>query len=460
MLLSVSVRDGENEVEVSSNIFTDLLLVSEIKGYVHKPAYYFESDDKEHSIALDQLLMVQGWRRYDIKRAVSQSFDVKYFPEQGIELQGKVISLVKEKPKPNVQLSSFMVKSGQEDSETYKQPNCSLYETDSLGRFSVSYNNIYGKWNLIMSVSENGKKKDHRIIFDRNFSPKPQGYRLVDMQISTVVTEKNDDNSLGDTSNEEEFDMKEYLSALNNSLIKDADIRKVIDAEEVVVKSKKRSQASDIYKNKATSVAYYDTLTVIDEIKDSGKYIGDNIHALLESTNPNFSTFINNGREFFRYKGKIVLFVIDYNVVEWEEFSYFRYKNYRLEAIKSMCINESFAARRDYVSCSAMSSSQIAENIGCVVFLETYPDKEIQAEAGKGVRKTVIEGYSTPKEFYQPDYAVLPKIDDYRRTLYWNPALEIGSDGKTKVNFYNNGKVTKLKINVEGITEDGTIINN
>ena len=62
--ISVSVRDGWEEVESRHSMLADLLLMSEIKGYVHRPLYYFEADDKEHRTALDHLLLVQGWRRY------------------------------------------------------------------------------------------------------------------------------------------------------------------------------------------------------------------------------------------------------------------------------------------------------------------------------------------------------------------------------------------------------------
>ena len=39
-------------------MLTDLLLMSEIKGYVRRPSWYFESDDTLHRRALDELLMV------------------------------------------------------------------------------------------------------------------------------------------------------------------------------------------------------------------------------------------------------------------------------------------------------------------------------------------------------------------------------------------------------------------
>ena len=65
---SLSVRDGANEVECGHNILTELLLMSEIRGYVRNPLYYFEKDDDTHRAALDILLMVQGWRRYSWKQ--------------------------------------------------------------------------------------------------------------------------------------------------------------------------------------------------------------------------------------------------------------------------------------------------------------------------------------------------------------------------------------------------------
>lgn len=38
--MSVSIRDGWEEVESRHSMLVDLLLMSEIKGYVHRPLYY------------------------------------------------------------------------------------------------------------------------------------------------------------------------------------------------------------------------------------------------------------------------------------------------------------------------------------------------------------------------------------------------------------------------------------
>ena len=84
-------------------------------------SWYFESDDLSHRRALDDLLMVQGWRRYDWERMAGRSpFELKYMPEQGIELHGKVVSMVRSKPRANVEVTAFLASPG-DDPESKNQ---------------------------------------------------------------------------------------------------------------------------------------------------------------------------------------------------------------------------------------------------------------------------------------------------------------------------------------------------
>ena len=89
--LSISVRDGANEELTydTGTIMTDLLLSSELKGFVAYPDYYFEADDAEHRQALDLLMMVQGWRRYDFAEITSGE-PLRYKPEQYMTVEGSV----------------------------------------------------------------------------------------------------------------------------------------------------------------------------------------------------------------------------------------------------------------------------------------------------------------------------------------------------------------------------------
>ena len=89
--ISIAVRDGANEEPTydTGNIQTDLLLSSELKGFIANPDYYFEADDAEHRQALDLLMMVQGWRRYDFGEITSGE-PLRYQPEQYMTVEGSV----------------------------------------------------------------------------------------------------------------------------------------------------------------------------------------------------------------------------------------------------------------------------------------------------------------------------------------------------------------------------------
>lgn len=91
--VSVSVRDKLQSVGThdTGNILTEMLLASEIRGFVPDPDYYFEADDEEHRQALDLLMMTQGWRRFNWRdMAVKGEWDIAYKPERTPMISGSV----------------------------------------------------------------------------------------------------------------------------------------------------------------------------------------------------------------------------------------------------------------------------------------------------------------------------------------------------------------------------------
>jgi len=68
-----------------------------------------------------------------------------------------------------------------------------------------------------------------------------------------------------------------------------------------------------------------------------------------------------------------------------------------------------------------------------------------------------LDGYSQVKEFYSPNYSILPPEEDYRRTLYWNPAVKTDKDGKVLIQFYNNSSCKSFSISAEAITPQGAM---
>jgi hypothetical protein len=60
----------------------------------------------------------------------------------------------------------------------------------------------------------------------------------------------------------------------------------------------------------------------------------------------------------------------------------------------------------------------------------------------------------TEPEFSLPDKG-LNNIPDFRNTLYWNPSLTRGKDGKYTVNFRASDLTGEYEINIQGLTSDG-----
>ena len=472
---SLSIRDSENEVECHHNILTDLLLMSEIKGYIRNPAYYFEEkndivETQRAMSLLDLLLMVQGWRRYSWKQMAGvEPFELKYRPEQGIETHGNVVTLVKQKPRPNADVSLLLLKKEADDvrqagftefldlDNLVRFPFIETFVTDSMGRFAF-VSDVEGKWNMILSVSEKGKKKDHRIMLDRVFSPEPQRYRYTDLQVE--IAEKNIENDIFDDETDEKLDenLQSLMTAYRDSLSKLGINEKIISLEEVTVKAKKKTKEQEIYRNRSTSVAYYDVASEYDDIYDMGGFVGNDIHELLKNMNPNFRIEWSRDREWILYNNKYVLFVINYQRVDLSSFiDMIKYQLINIQSIKSIYINETMTAFCQNCFHPRGGCSELFDRFGCVVFIETYPEGQIPVEGAKGVRKTWLEGYSQVKEFYSPDYSVLPPEADYRRTLYWNPSVTPDETGHASIQFYNNSRCKHFKISAETVTSQGII---
>ena len=93
---SVAIRDSRTDEPTydDGNIMTSLLLSSELRGFIARPAYYFESNDEEHRQNLDLLMMVQGWRKYKWKELADTAFVPQYQPETTMTVSGAVYKML------------------------------------------------------------------------------------------------------------------------------------------------------------------------------------------------------------------------------------------------------------------------------------------------------------------------------------------------------------------------------
>ncbi len=96
VVFSLSVRDSYTDEPTydNGNIMTDLLLSSDLRGFIARPAYYFERDDADHRRHLDLLMQVQGWRKYKWQELADTSRVMRYQPEKGLTVEGMVHKMI------------------------------------------------------------------------------------------------------------------------------------------------------------------------------------------------------------------------------------------------------------------------------------------------------------------------------------------------------------------------------
>ncbi len=138
------------------NAMTYLLLSSEIKGFIPHPEYYFEADDHEHHAALDQLMMVQGWTRYDYERMMSDDHWTPMMAiERGLNFRGRVVRdhgpnddyLIWKNLKRPVWVYNEM-------KTPFDGFATSEVKTDSLGFFMFNLNPFFGKARVSLMLNQ------------------------------------------------------------------------------------------------------------------------------------------------------------------------------------------------------------------------------------------------------------------------------------------------------------------
>jgi TonB-dependent SusC/RagA subfamily outer membrane receptor len=90
--LSLAItRATEQDSSGTGNIISNLLLTSDLKGYVEDPAGYFRDQSSSTLKALDNLMLTQGWRRFDWNRILAGDYPkILYEEEKGLTLSGQI----------------------------------------------------------------------------------------------------------------------------------------------------------------------------------------------------------------------------------------------------------------------------------------------------------------------------------------------------------------------------------
>lgn len=105
----------------------------------------------------------------------------------------------------------------------------------------------------------------------------------------------------------------------------------------------------------------------MDDIQDRNGFVGDDIHELMRNMNPDFYTqFSPSGEEYLFYKGRLALFVINYERTRHEEMDFNKYRSLRWSpsspSTSARILGPCAATRASRSMCSILTGVLVAWN--------------------------------------------------------------------------------------------------
>ena len=458
-IFSLSVRDADTEKNISSlDCENWLLLAGELHGYVSHPEYYFESDDAEHRKAADLLMLVQGWRRYDLSQMMGKkNFKIVHPVEKGLSISGRLKGPQKKAIVSNQNLRFRL----------YNELGQSLSGnavTDSLGYYVIEVPPCDGEWNMFVHIP-----KKYSIAIDRNFSPSPRSLSLLELMRPQDATAA--------------MTSFHYSRNTDEVLEKPAGISMLsrVHMLPTVVKKKHFWESGiawdNITEGKEVSYLYYNIDKERDRLLDKGEeipyiyeWLKQKNHAfkgdyreLFDAFNPAF--WYDKDVCDFSYNGNPILWVLDNSprcitnglpftgTVPLMKSRTIDDMPVTMGEVKAIYITEAPNVWKRYLVGNAWAK------IGNMATVFVYTHKMFR-KCPKNLRHTFFDGYSPAVEFYSPGYGELPSNEDFRRTLYWNPYVRTNKEGYVDLRICNTGTCRQLIISAEAITPDGNIVKN
>jgi len=406
---SMAVVDTEGmNTDTTSTIISSLLLSSELRGYIEAPMSYLQKDNKKSALALDVLMMTQGWRRYDIPNLLKDkpTKDLKYPVELNEEVNGKAEGVFSALKEGNISLIAL------KDSVI----GTAFAKPDVKGKFifkDLEYPE--GTKYIIQANTKKGAGKVFLNVDTLRQYP-PLTIPVVMAREKEVLKDTISTNSIKKYALDEKlksYDLGEVIvSAKRKSII-------MTDSPYYSIMSSQVITATEIEKWRLLSV--YDLLRRISGVTVSGTTV--------------------------LYRGNTPMLLLDNVPTEGYD-----YDMLTVEDIQDAFVTPGTTMGIIFGARGANGAIVINTKKG---FVQTNT-------INTNLKYVKAVGYQQPVQFYSPVYATdLEKSNpkpDYRTTIYWNPNVQIGADGKTNLNFFTADIPTKYVVVLEGISQLGHII--
>ncbi|MBU6119432.1 TonB-dependent receptor plug domain-containing protein [Hymenobacter siberiensis] len=421
--LSLAVTDaGVAEAEANAEtIASNLLLTSDLAGYVETPGYYFQNPTPETAQHLDALLLTQGWRRFAWTNVLSNKAPVQNFGvERSVSVLGQILQR-NGKPVPGGKLNFL---------QTAPTKLFMATTADEEGRFL--FNGI-GGCDTIHVTLQSRTGKDGRNA-ELHLDPGPPVLRRpmfpLPMQVPGSLAD-----ALARSQQQRTIERKFRLDTTKTILLGGV----MVKGAKAVVSDPRR-----LYPSTGATVLKMDDYpgsgsnTVLQMLQ--GRVAGVTVTGTGENTN----VLIRGVTSFAGSSSP--LFLLDGVPVDVSALAYFPATD--AESIEVLKGGQ-----------AAIYGSRGSNGVIAVYSRRRSPNYKPSSAPAPGVAVLHLPAYYCGREFYVPRYDA-PKTnrefpDARRSTLYWNPTVQTDAAGQAEVRFFTSDAKGAFQLRTEGLSRGG-----
>lgn len=399
MSMAVYRVDSLQEID-HNNIFDYLWLGSDLKGNIESPGYYLKNANAETDEALDNLMLTQGWRRFQWSQVLENKPPAfNYLPEYtGHIVTGKITNTLTNTPATDIM--TYLGVPG-------KRVQVYVSQSDSLGHLLYSTKDFYGPGEIVAQTNTMADTT-YRIDILSPFSEQFSKTTLPKFEFVNGMQNALQAHSLG-------IQVLNIYSASNIKRFYDP----AVDSSAFYGKPYKMYKLDD-----------FTRFTTMEE--DLREYVSeDNI----VRSKGRFHIKVLNDRGFLDGDPLVLLDgvpIFDINKI----FAVDPLKVKKLEVIRE----------RFFYGQSAQEG---------IFSFTTYKGDLGGVELDPKAVVIDYEGLQLHRQFYSPVYdsevQTASRIPDFRNLLYWTPF--VSNDGK--VSFYTSDQAGKYVGVIQGITGNG-----
>jgi hypothetical protein len=424
---SVAVTDETKEpVDVSNEntILNKLLLTSDLKGYVEQPNYYFIASKPDQRSSLDLLMLTQGYSGFEWKDVLNNKpAAAAYQPENSLSLSGNVKTLT---GKP---LESAKVTLLSTNPYTVKDTT-----TDVNGNFTFTGLNFIDTARLVLSAVK--KNNSSYVKIEVNKPEYPAVIRVNSRDsVANIIT-------------------PEIVQAMQKQMAqRQGNMKTGIMLKQVNIRGAKGEHP---FEPKLTHSANLNGAGNANQVILGSQLVGCTnlalclqslLHGVRFSGNPSSPT-IYSLRTPIQFVGATQpMAVIVDGVV-------------RDQSVLTELAEDDVYSIEVLISAYYLTvyGSQAAGG-AIVITTKRGNDSHSPYSALPGSGLYTFNGYHKEHTFYSPKYeATIPaKQPDTRTTIYWEPQLITGTDGKAAIEFYNADAPGTYRVVIEGIDANGNL---